>query len=173
MKNTFRYSLSRQDYIAFEKMKTKLNTIRPVIFLAFFALAFCIYWYVSTKDLVFLVCTLVLFAIYICSVAYKYYISSKKAVDKYLSLDDGYLKSAEFSVDSYGIESRGLPEENESMVITAYPYSIMNAIYETEDYFYFFVGFEVKILPKSAVPPQMQATVFGQIKKNTNCVFVK
>lgn len=173
MKNTFRCSLTRQDYISFEKTKQKMYFIKPLLIFGAVGMVFIAYAAITSKNYTLLIAMAISLVLAFVFCAYSYNVTVKKTVDNYLKGDSSYLKPIEFTVDENTVEIKNLPEENEAGTVGIYPYSIMNAIYENEKYFYFIVGMEAKILPKVAVPEAMKAAVFSAIKNNPNCVFVK
>lgn len=172
MRNTFRYTLTVQDFIRFEQMNAK-RTMRSSVFMIVMFLGLGVFYYITEKNTAILIGFAVAAAFGIIFYAYNYYISLKKKVDNYTGKDSSYLKPTEITITDKAIETNNLPDENEAVILAIYPYSIMSVIYETNDYFYFFIGNEAKILPKSAVPNEMKELVFKEIKKNPNCIFIK
>ena len=173
MRNTFRYSLNCQDFINFEKFNMKKQSNIMFTFFLMVIVFFAIYCYMvfnSYYGLIFAAVFAVLAGLMLfCS----FKISPKKRVNNYLKKDNSYLKTTEITITDKAIETNNLPNENEAGIVAIYPYSVMNAIYETDDYFYFFIGNEARILPKSAVPNEMKELVFKEIKNSQKCIFVK
>lgn len=172
MRNTFRYVLTLQDYIYFERMNMKRAFRSSIVMIVMF-LGLGVFLYITEKNLTILISfsigSIVILLAHICS----YYVSASKKAKNYVKKDNSYLKLTEITITDKTIETNNLPNENEAGMVAVYPYSIMNAIYETNEYFYFLIGNEAKILPKSAVPDEMKELVFKEIKKNPNCVFIK
>lgn len=172
MRNTFRYALTVQDYIHFERMNMKRAFRSSIVMIVMF-LGLGVFLYITEKNLTILISfaigSIVILLAHICS----YYVSASKKAKNYVKKDNSYLKPTEITITDKTIETNNLPNENEAGMVAVYPYSIMNAIYETNEYFYFLIGNEAKILPKSAVPDEMKELVFKEIKKNPNCVFIK
>ena len=97
----------------------------------------------------------------------------KKKVNRYIKSDASYLGENEITIDDKAIEIKNIPAEKETGVVCVYPYSVISIIYETENYFYFIVANEVKILPKRVIPQAMSQSVFNAINRNPNRMYVK
>lgn len=170
----FIYSLTYDDYISFEKFKLKRNKT------AFFSYITCLLFLImgvydavvyKTFQII-VIAVIMIFAVFV-STAYSVNIAPKKRVKKYISLDPAYLGQKEIIVDEKKIEIKNIPAENEGAVVAVYPYSVMTAIYETSEYYYFFAGSEVKLLPKKAVPAELSENVNKFVKNNKNYMFFK
>lgn len=173
MRNTFRYSLDYQDFVNFEKFNLK-KTIKSFILLFLMLITFFIfYFYVGSKNYNIIISVVIISVIFALSFFITYKAMPKKRVKEYIQKDNSYLKPIEMTITDNAIETNNLPDFNEAGIVAIYPYSIMNVIYETNDYFYFIICNEAKILPKRAIPDEMRELVFKEIKKNPNCVFVK
>lgn len=173
MRNTFRYSLTLDDYIKFYQMQYKRSLLPKYVLLWSIFIMFALYYSFVNKNIYFVIGTV--FAV-IITIPFVIYQLKKGAFKKEVDLIKGipsYFKQTEITITDKTIETNNLPDLNEAGIIAVYPYSIMNVIYETNDYFYFVIGAEAKILPKSAIPNEMKKWVFEEIKKNPNCVFVK
>lgn len=173
MKNKFRYSLSEQDYLFFERMQLKRRFLPGTIAMMSCFIVIGVYNYIAAKEPVFLigsVCAAVISILFY--VLYNYSIIKKK-VKIYLAMDRGYLGEAEITIDSNAVEIKNIPKENEAGIIMIYPYSIMRAVVENRDYFFFYIGMEAKILPKKYIPDEMKQQVFSSIKNNRNYVYMK
>lgn len=175
MKNTFRYSLAFEDYINFEKFSFRLRKVGFSVFLfIMLATGYLVYNIVKNGNisweyyLYYAVVVVILLGFYF----YSTYLAPKVKAKKY-TRDKAYFGQSEISIDEKAVEIKNITEENQAEIDCIYPYSVINAIYETETYFYFIIGNEVKILPKSAVPNEMKEIVFKYIKGNQNCIFVK
>jgi hypothetical protein len=173
MKNTFRYALNIQDYINFEKMQFKRANSVSMFFIIIFCLGIAIYNYITLQDMTYIIGTVLAVVLLVLCVAFYFSYGIKNKVLKYTSGDSSYLAMTELSVTDSTIETNNLPNQNEAGIVAIYPYSIMNVIYESEEYFYFYIGYEVKILPKSVIPQEMKEQVFKQIKSNPNCIKLK
>lgn len=176
MRNTFRYALNFEDYLNFQKFTYKMKkTGFTTILLIMMTVGYFVYCVVRYRNIspeyyfYFGVAVLTLIVIMI----YQSKIEPKRKTKKYTSIDSSYFDVNEITVDDKTVEIKNIPKENQTGVVCVYPYTVMNAIYETENYFYFLVGSEVKILPKNAVPAEMKEIVFKEIKSNPNCIFVK
>jgi hypothetical protein len=121
----------------------------------------------------YLIGTVLAVVLLVLCIAFYFSYGIKNKVLKYTNGDSSYLAMTELSVTDNTIETNSLPNQNEAGIVAIYPYSIMNVIYESEEYFYFYIGYEVKILPKSAVPQEMKQQVFSQIRRNQNYVKLK
>lgn len=173
MRNTFRYTLNEMDYILFERMQFKRSVVPSTVFIAVFFVMIGVYDYISSKNIVMLICAAAAIAI-----AFLYFFIYDKAliknkVRRYIYADSSYMGENEIIIDNHSIEIKNIPRENEAGIISIYPYKIMRAIMENNEYFFFYVGLEVKILPKKAIPQEMKEQVFSNIKKNQNYVYVK
>ncbi len=111
----------------------------------------------------------------ICGAYFLYFYNTgiEKKVKKYIAADTQYLSPCEITVDENTVEYKNIPRMNEAGIISVYPFTVIRTIYEAENYFYFVIGFEVKILPKRDIPDEMKQQVFNQIKKNANYLFIK
>lgn len=172
MRNTFRYTLTVQDYIHFERMNMKRAFRSSIVMIVMF-LGLGVFLYITEKNLTILISFAIGSIVILLAHIYSYYVSASKKANNYVKKDNSYLKLTEITITDKAIETNNLPNENEAGMVAVYPYSIMNAIYETNDYFYFLIGNEARILPKSAVPDEMKELVFKEIKKNSNCFFIK
>ena len=173
MKNTFRLTPNKEDFVIWERLQYKRSKLIPTLITALMFVTFFGYYLIANKNLTLIIAALV--AVVICGAyfLYAYNVGIEKKVEKYITADAQYLSQCEITIDENTIEYKNLPMINEIGIISVYPYSIMRAIYETENYFYFIIGFEVKILPKRDIPDEMKQQVFSQIKKNRNCIFLK
>lgn len=175
MKSTFRYKLDADDYLKFEKFNLKQSrAVFPSGMMFMFITGYLIYNGAMKKisigfAIITVVCSIIAF---FAALYYVFNIRTKRNVNKYINADKSYLQPIEFSVDENSIEIKNIPQENEAGFVAVYPYSIMRAIFENEDYFYFIIGTEVRILPKSAVPEEMQELVIRQIRRNPKYVLV-
>lgn len=173
MKNIFRYSLSEEDYLSFEKMQFKRGFFPSTIVMIVCFIFIGVYNYITEKNLIILIGTVVavvilflFFAIYNTAIV-------KGRVKKYIAMDSSYLGENEIIIDNNAVEIKNIPKENEAGIIAVYPYKIMRAIVENNDYFYFYIGMEAKILPKRCIPDEMKQQVFSSIKNNRNYVYMK
>lgn len=176
MKNTFRYALSFEDYLNFEKFSYKVRkTGTASVLLIMLATGYLVYTVIRYKTLSpeYYFYYGVVVVTLIASIIFSSKIAPKTRVKRYTTKDSSYFSTNEITVDEKTVEIKNIPEENQAGMVCVYPYTVMNAVYETEKYFYFLVGSEVKILPKDAVPNEMKAVVFRDIKSNPNCIFVK
>ena len=173
MKNTFRYSLTEQDYIIFEKFNFK-RIYKPILILVIMAITgFSIYYYCKFKLPIYIVAG-ILFLLGSLAVFYNRYTDGiNNKVRRYVQNDKSYLKQVEISIDRKGIELNTLSNEGDVQINVIYPYSIMNVIFETDDFLYFIIDSEAKILPKSVIPNEMHGEVLRLIKKNKKRMYVK
>lgn len=173
MKNRFRYSLSEQDYLFFEKMQFKKSFLPATVAMMLCFIVIGAYNYITAKDTILLVgsaCAALISILFF--VLYNHSIL-KNRVKKYLKMDSAYLGEGEIAIDSNAVEVKNIPRENEAGIIAVYPYKIMRAIVENQDYFFFYIGMEAKILPKRCIPDEMKQQVFSNLKNNRNYVYMK
>lgn len=170
----FTYSLTDEDYIRFEKFKLKRNkTVFIVYIISLFYVAMSIYDAIVYKayDLIFIT---IGFVILICAAtAYVYFAAPKKRVRKMLAADSTYTGENSIKIGEKEIEIKNLPRENQRGMVAVYPYSVMSAIYETEESYYFLIGMTVKILPKRVIPPVLSDYVKKTLSKNGNYIYLK
>lgn len=170
----FIYTPETEDYIAFEKFKYKRNKtflFTYIICLGFILMA--LYDFFTTKSYDRIIFAAALVVMNIVVTVYTTSISSKKKVKAMISKDKNYLTPNEIIIDDKAVEIKNMPQQNQMGIVSVYPYSIMNVIYETEEYYFFFLGTEVKILPKRAIPQENKEYVEKTIRKNRNYLFVK
>lgn len=170
----FSYTPMAEDYLAFEKFKYKRN--KTFFFTYIFCLIFiamALYDFFTTKNYDRIIFAAVIVVMNVIITVYTMSIASKKRIKNMVSKDINYLTPNEVIIDSKTIEFKNIPQSNQMGIVTVYPYSIMNVIYETAEYYYFFLGTEVKILPKRAIPVQHLEYVEKTIKSNKNYVFIK
>lgn len=173
MKNTFRSTLNKEDFVVWERLQYKRSRLIPTLITAFMFLVFSSFYSIAEKNYTLIIATVTAFAVCGAYFLYVYKIGIEKKVERYIAADTQYLSPCEITIDENTVEYKNMPMINEAGIINVYPYTVIRAIYETENYFYFNVGFEVKILPKRDIPDQMKQQVFSQIKKNANYFFVK
>lgn len=174
MINRFRYSLNEQDYLSFESFKIKKSKSLFVSYI--FCLIFLVigvYNAVVYETVLMVVASVIVIAFVALNTFVTTKIRPQKRVKRMIGLDPSYFGENEIAIGEKTIETKNIPNENESAVVTVYPYGLMNAIFENESYFYFLISNEVKILPKRVIPNEMKETVFSLIKNNQNYVYVK
>lgn len=172
MKTTFKYALTKEDYLFFEKIFAK-RQFRSVLFPALIFVIYTISVFVRSHNFTILFFS---FAV-LLGIAIGYFVCIpaliKRKVKTYTNSDKSYFSPVEITIDDKKIESKKLFEESAAEIIGIYPYSIMRAIIENENYIYFYISNEVRILPKAAIPQEFKETVFSNIKKNTNYTYMK
>lgn len=173
MKNIFRYSLTEKDYLSFEKMQLKRRVVLSIIVLTVCFLAIGFYNYIAAKNTSILILSVIAAVISILLFSVMYTITAKRRVKRYIFMDSSYLGENEIIIDNNTVEIKIIPKENEAGIIAVYPYKIMRAIVENNDYFYFYIGMEAKILPKRCIPDEMRQQIFSNIKNNKNYVYMK
>lgn len=176
MRNTFRYSLTADDYLTYEKFAVKLRKSNVfTIVMLMFVTAMAVYSAVRNGGLE--IIHYVYYAAFVITIAVigilTNFIMPKKKVNRYLKSDTSYLGENEITIDDKCIEIKNIPTEKETGMICIYPYGIMPVIYETEEYYYFLIGNEIKILPKRVIPQTMREAVYKAINSNPNRVYVK
>lgn len=176
MRNTFRYSLTADDYLNYEKFAVKLRKSNVVsVVMIMILVAITVYYGVRNGGLE--VQYYIYFVAFVVTVAmftlFTNIIVPKKKVNRYIKSDASYLGENEITIDDKAIEIKNIPAEKETGVVCVYPYSVISIIYETENYFYFIVANEVKILPKRVIPQAMSQSVFNAINRNPNRMYVK
>lgn len=170
----FVYSLTRDDYIGFEKFKLKRNKTSFFSYLmCLFFIATGVYDAVVYKNLNMIIISAVTVISLCVLTLYSLKAAPEKRVKKLLSLDSAYLCQNKALINDKSIEIRNIPQENQAGTVAVYPYSIMSAIYETEEYFYFFIATEVKILPKRDIPAELFDYIKKVIAQNSNYLFIK
>jgi hypothetical protein len=173
MRNTFRYALTQQDYLNFEKSQYRRANLPSFFFISVVLIATSLYYYIKNNNKAYLIGVVSIVVIWGIFMACNFAFGFKYKVNKYIACDKSYLSQVEVTITDNTIETNNLPNQNEAGIVAIYPYSIMNRIIEDENYIYFYLGFEVKILPKSAVPQEMKQQVFSQIRRNQNYVKLK
>lgn len=176
MRNTFRYSLTADDYLNYEKFAVKLRKSNVVsVIILMFVTAMTVYFAVRNGGLE--VQYYIYFGAFVIAIVLlsliNNFIMPKNKVKRYIKSDASYLGENEISIDDKAIEIKNIPAEKETGVVCIYPYSVISIIYETENYFYFIVANEVKILPKRVIPQAMSRSVFNAINSNPNRMYVK
>lgn len=170
----FIYTPTTEDYIAFEKFKYKRNkTFLFTYIICLFFILMALYDFFTTKSYDRIIFAAALVVMNVIVTIYTTSIASKKKVKNMISKDMNYLTPNEITIDEKTIEIKNIPQPNQMGIVSVYPYSIMNVIYETEECYFFFLGIEVKILPKRAIPQENKEYVEKTIRNNKNYVFVK
>lgn len=169
----FVYSLTYDDYVVFEKFKMKRNKT------SFFSYLMCLFFIATgvydavvykNSDMI-IISALIIFSV-CAATLYSVKFAPKRRIRKLLSLDSAYLCRNRAVIDDKAIEIRNIPDKKQAGIVMVYPYSVMSAIYETQDYFYFFIVTEVKILPKRVIPAELFDYVEKIIRKNRNYLFI-
>ncbi len=173
MKNTFRATLNKEDFVIWERLQFKRSRLMPTLITALMFIVFSAYYLIAEKNFTLIIAMVIAFVVCGAYFLYVYNVGIEKKVEKYLAADAQYLSPCEITIDENTVEYRNMPMMNEAGIINVYPYSVIRAIYETENYFYFNVGFELKILPKRDIPDGMKQQVFNYIKQNANYFFIK
>lgn len=170
----FTYTPCFDDYISFEKFKFKRN--RSLLFtyiICVFFIAMGIYDVIVSKDYQMLIFAAAMALIDVLTAVYEIKILPKKRVKRILAADSNYLTANEITIDDKTIEIKNIPNENQAGIVAVYPYSVMSVIYETTDYFYFFIGTEVKILAKKNIPQESAQYVKKIISSKRNYIYSK
>ncbi|HBN39090.1 MAG TPA: hypothetical protein DD404_06130 [Ruminococcaceae bacterium] len=170
----FTYTPCFDDYISFEKFKFKRN--RSLLFtyiICVFFIAMGIYDVIVSKDYQMLIFAAAMALIDVLTAVYEMKILPKKRVKRILAADSNYLTANEITIDDKAIEIKNIPNENQAGIVAVYPYSVMSVIYETTDYFYFFIGTEVKILAKKNIPQESAQYVKKIISSKRNYIYSK
>lgn len=170
----FTYTPCFDDYISFEKFKFKRN--RSLLFtyiICVFFIAMGIYDVIVSKDYQMLIFAAAMALIDVLTAVYEMKILPKKRVKRILVADSNYLTANEITIDDKAIEIKNIPNENQAGIVAVYPYSVMSVIYETTDYFYFFIGTEVKILAKKNIPQESAQYVKKIISSKRNYIYSK
>lgn len=170
----FTYTPCFDDYISFEKFKFKRN--RSLLFtyiICVFFIAMGIYDVIVSKDYQMLIFAAAMALIDVLTAVYEMKIWPKKRVKRILAADSNYLTANEITIDDKAIEIKNIPNENQAGIVAVYPYSVMSVIYETTDYFYFFIGTEVKILAKKNIPQESAQYVKKIISSKRNYIYSK
>lgn len=171
----FTYSLTKEDYISFELLKLKQNKpwVLPTIFSVVLSVMFA-YYAVERKSYIYLIIPIVMIIDAFFTYYYANSIKPKKNAEKYISLDKSYLNPKEITIFRDSIELRTLPEkEGDPAIIEVYPFSVMSAIIESNDYFQFITVSEANVLPKRSIPQDILQTVENTIRNNPNYTLMK
>lgn len=175
MIGSFIYSLTKEDYITFEKMKVKQSKTNLIsYFTALFLLVIGVFNAVSTKNYTNLIipCIFIVATVFINYYAVK--IRPKKVVNNYTQLDKSYFGQKKITVNNNSIEIEQLPSENgEPSAIGVYPYSAVGAIFESKDYYQIIMTTEATLIPKRDIPQEIAQSVENTFKRNPNYVFMK
>ena len=164
MKNTFRYSLTLDDYLSYNRNAYKKSIIPASLFFGIFIAMTSVYYYYVMKKVSILI-AIILFVIF--GAAYIYFMYSKgieKRLTKMYGNNKFYFEEKEITITPDSIESKNFPDADGAGIVGIYPYSIMKVIYETDTLFVFVIGNEAKLMPKRAIPPEMQNEVFAQLR---------
>ena len=132
-----------------------------------------IYDVIVSKDYQMLIFAAAMALIDVLTAVYEMKILPKKRVKRILAADSNYLTANEITIDDKAIEIKNIPNENQAGIVAVYPYSVMSVIYETTDYFYFFIGTEVKILAKKNIPQESAQYVKKIISSKRNYIYSK
>ena len=173
MKNTFRSTLKKEDFIVWERLQFKRSKLIPMLITALIFIVFVIYYLIVNRNFSLIIAAVIAFVICGAYFLYFYNTGIEKKVKKYIAADTQYLSPCEITVDENTVEYKNIPRMNEAGIISVYPFTVIRTIYEAENYFYFVIGFEVKILHKRDIPDEMKQQVFNHIKKNANYLFIK
>lgn len=171
----FIYSLTEEDYINFEEMKLKQNKswVVPILFSVVIGAASAFYA-VERKSYVYLIIPIVMIIDIFVTYFYMNNIKPKKNVKKYTGLDKSYFSPKEITFNSDSIELKTLPlKDGDPAIIEIYPFSVMSAILESNDYFQFITVSEANVLPKKAIPQEILQSVENVIRKNPNYSMIK
>lgn len=164
MKNTFRYHLTLEDYISYNKNAYKKSAITASIISGALIAIISIYYSFLIKNTIILIG--VVLSIIILA-AYNFYMYNKGIEKRFIKMYGNckfYFEEKEITVTPDSIESKNFPDAEGAGLVGIYPYSIMKVIYETDTLFVFVIGNEAKLMPKRAVPPEMQEEVFAMLR---------
>ncbi|MCC8072594.1 MAG: hypothetical protein LIO62_00490 [Clostridiales bacterium] len=154
------FSLTRKDYISFEVMKFRQQRTGIIAFtFCCVILAVGIHYAISQDDYIYLISTAVMLAAVIFEMIYLSKVRPKRRVDKLLSNDETYTSPVRMKISPDFVELESVPKENEPMVIGVYPFGVINAIFETSEYYYLYLTAEVKILPKNIIPKEIDENI--------------
>lgn len=173
---SFEYTPTKEDYLNYEKFAEKMKRQRPIlIIVGMMITASTVYTSVVNKkiDLFQIVATIAILTAIVLCLFLQNSVFPQKRVNWYIKKDPSYFSPMEFTVNEKAIEIKTKPQNNEMGTVCIYPYSIMSIIYETNEYFYFVLGNEVKILPKNVIPRETRIQAFEEIRYNRNYVRVK
>lgn len=174
MKNTFRYILKAEDFCKFYKQSYKKAYVTSAITSAIVFALLGLYCMVIVKNMALaigMISAVVITSAY--SLLKQTFAPQKMAKNAIKGAPEQYLRESEITISDKAIELNNLPVGDEPCVIAIYPFSMMRLILENDEYFYFYIDLEVKILPKRDIPPQMSEDVFRQIRKNKRYVYFK
>lgn len=164
MRNTFRYSLTLDDYLSYNRTAYKKSIMAMSVFVGSFIVITAVYYYFVMKNAAIFIGLAVAVLFAATYMLYMYNIGIKKRFIRQNGNCRFYFEEKEITITPDSIESRNLPDADSAGIVGIYPYSIMKVIYETDSLFVFVIGNEAKMFPKRAVPPQMQEEVFNQLR---------
>lgn len=162
-----------EDYIEFEKFKEKINKSFFLIYVMCSAFSvWSIYLAVESKryEMLLFIPAVILFMA--CDRFIKKS-EQRKRITRMISLDSSYLNENQIIIDDNFIEIKTIPQQNQTGSVAVYPYSVISMIYETAQYYYFFIGTEVKILSKRDLPHGCEHDIKKILSSKRNYVFVK
>ncbi len=170
----FVYSLTFDDYLVFERFKLKRNRSSFFIYImTIFYFAMGLYTGIASRNYEIIYINIAVVLSVCAGTVYSHIFAPKKRVKKMIEEDSGCLNKNEIIISENAIEVKSLPDENQSGSLEIYPYAIMQAIYETEENYYFFIDLLVKIVPKRAIPAELIEEAKKNISKNKNYIFIK
>ncbi|MGN1328323.1 MAG: hypothetical protein ACI4V4_01330 [Eubacterium sp.] len=171
----FIYSLTEEDYVKFEELKLKQNkawlmsAISTLLICAIFT-----FYAVERGTYIYLIIPVVTIIDSIFTYYYVNNIRPKKNAKKCIDLDKSYLNPKEITFYSDSIELKTLPKKDgDPAIVGVYPFSVMSAIIESNDYFQFITVSEANVLPKRVIPQEILQAVENTIRKNPNYTLLK
>lgn len=170
----FFYTPTADDFAQFQKFRLKQSKIGFIYYLLFaIMLAFSIYESITTKDIIYFLCTgimcLIVFLTYIYEKNYK----TKRQILKLQKKDSTYLSKNKVTLYSNAIEINTGTEDGSQKLCLVYPFSIINMVLETSDAYYLFISGEVRIISKREMSEENKQLMTQTIKKIPNYRFAR
>lgn len=173
MRCSFKIRLSKEDLVFFEQFAFKKFQLPGMLMTMPFIFIIAVYDGIAENAMPIITGALISAATIIIAFFLYYKIGLKRKVEKYIRKEPLYLAETEITIDDGTLESRIASNEGETNISTAYPYSVITVIYETEGYFFFRIANEAKLLPKDKIPQEMREAVFQSVRKSGKCTAVK
>lgn len=164
MRDTFRYSLTLDDYLSYNRTAYKKSITAMSVLGGSFIVITAVYYYVLMKNAAIFIGLAVAVAIAAAYMLYMYNVGIKKRFIRQNGNSRYYFEEKEITITPDSIETKNFPDADSAGIVGIYPYSIMKVIYETDELFVFIIGNEAKMFPKRAVPPQMREEVFNRLR---------
>ena len=118
MKNTFRSTLKKEDFIVWERLQFKRSKLIPMLITALIFIVFVIYYLIVNRNFSLIIAAVIAFVICGAYFLYFYNTGIEKKVKKYIAADTQYLSPCEITVDENTVEYKNIPRMNEAGIIS-------------------------------------------------------